>query len=119
MKEYYYKIDNEKVQEGDICFYSEDSGDHKYHYADGIYEIIDVNGALTPIARVITNTNAIDFIQYDEELKNTIDIKYYCNKDSLIINDLTKIGSMPTNSDMLTKEYAMQNFAITPELLTR
>ena len=35
MPRYFYK-DGSEVKENDIVFYSEDGGDHKYHYADSL-----------------------------------------------------------------------------------
>ena len=39
MPRYYYQ-DGSEVKENDIVFYSEDGGDHKFHYADSIGIIV-------------------------------------------------------------------------------
>lgn len=110
MCRYFYK-DGSEVQEGDICFYSEYDGIHEeYHYADGIYTMEKRDDDIFPRASVITMTEAKSFEDYVEPDSNTVSLKY--GSTNGVVNDFVKIGRIETNSDMLTKEYAMEHYAV-------
>ena len=109
MSGYYDKIGYE-FKEGDICFYSEYDGiNNSFHYADGIYEVVNINGLLYMKCRVITMDNARNFIEYDDKFEQMLTLKESCmgREDS---NELLIIGNVRDNRDMITREYAMDNF---------
>lgn len=103
MPRYFYK-DGTKVCVGDICFYSEADGEGNWHYADGIYELTELNNDIYPKAKVITMDDAKTFIDYDEPEHNMVSLRYG-------INDFVKIGVRGQNDNMLTKEYAMEHYS--------
>ena len=103
MPRYFYK-DGTEARVGDICFYSEADEDGNWHYADGIYELTELNNDIYPKARVITMNDAKTFIDYDEPEHNMVSLKYG-------INDFVKIGVRGQNDEMLTKEYVMQHYS--------
>lgn len=107
---YFYK-DGSEVMEGDICFYSEYDGiNNHFHYADGIYTMEKRDNDIFPRASVITMTEAKSFEDYNEPISNTVSLKY--GSTNGVVNDFVKIGRIETNSEMLTKEYAMEHYAV-------
>ena len=65
MSRYFYQ-DGSEVKENDIVFYSEDGGDHKFHYADSIGVIVKRGYDLKMKAYVITMDDAKTFQDYEE-----------------------------------------------------
>jgi len=110
MCRYFYK-DGSEVMVGDICFYSEYDGvNNHFHYADGIYTMEKRDNDIFPRASVITMTEAKSFEDYNEPISNTVSLKY--DSTNGVVNDFVKIGRIETNSQMLTKEYAMEHYAV-------
>jgi 6-phosphogluconolactonase (cycloisomerase 2 family) len=68
MPRYLYK-DGSDVRVNDIVFYSEDGGDHKFHYADSIGMIVKRGNDLKMKSYVSTMDDAKTF-QYYEETRN-------------------------------------------------
>ena len=111
MRRYFYK-DGTEVKDGDICYYSEHNGvNNEFHYADSISVMGRRLYDIFPKAKVITMTNARSFIDYDEPIHNTVSLEYG-SKDG-IVQDFLKIGVLGKDDFMLTKEYAMDNYAVT------
>jgi hypothetical protein len=63
-----------------------------------------------PRASVITMTEAKSFEDYNEPISNTVSLKY--GSTNGVVNDFVKIGRIEKNSEMLTKEYAMEHYAV-------
>jgi hypothetical protein len=101
MPRYYYQ-DGSEVKENDIVFYSEDGGDHKFHYADSIGIIVKREKDLKMKAYVITMDDAKTFQDYEEPEHNMVSLKYCCEN--------TKIGEYPKDENMLSAEFAMERY---------
>jgi hypothetical protein len=110
--EYKYK-DGSVIRNNDIVFYSEDTGDGKFHYADNISIVVDRDSDLKMKAYVITMDEAEYFLDYEEPEEDMVSLKYAqdFNKDGTC-PDITKIGEYPRDAHMLTKEYANENYSI-------
>lgn len=113
----YYYQNNIEVKENDIVFYSEDTGEHNFHYADSIGLIVRRENDLKMKAFVITMDEAKTFEDYEEPEINMVSLKYGCenynpfkseNSNKLI--NFTKIGEFPKDKSMLTAEYAQKNY---------
>lgn len=116
MEKYFYK-DGTEVKENDIIFYSEDDGEHNWHYADQIGVIVKDEDDFKTKAYVITMDGASSFIDYIEPKENMVSLKYDClnyyswNKDKpSVLEHTTKIGEYPKDEHMLTSEYAINNY---------
>jgi hypothetical protein len=116
MPRYFYK-DGSEVKENDIVFYSEDGGDHKYHYADSIGIIVKRENDFKMKAYVITMTDAKSFEDYEEPEHNMVSLKYGCenyyqwNKNlPNTLQHFTKIGEYPKDEVMLSAEFAMERY---------
>jgi len=101
-----------ELKENDIVFYSEDNGKHEWHYADQIGIIVKRDNKLMMKAKVITMTDAENFIDYDEPEHNMVSLEYgqHFGKEDGTLPDFLKIGEYPKDKDMLTKEYAELNY---------
>ena len=111
MRRYFYK-DGTEVKDGDICYYSEYNGvNNEFHYADSISVMERRLYDIFPKAKVITMTNARSFIDYDEPNHNTVSLEYG-SKDG-VVQDFIKIGVLGQDDYMITKEYAINNYAVT------
>ena len=107
----YFDKANSQFKEGDICFYSEYDGIRKdFHYADGIYIIMNIDGILYPKCKVYTMTNAKTFEDYDEPFCNMLKLENYC-KDGKS-TELLIIGNIDNDEYMLSKEYAIANYSV-------
>lgn len=116
MPRYFYQ-DGSDVKENDIVFYSEDGGDHKFHYADSIGIIVKRGNDLKMKAYVITMDDAKTFQDYEEPEHNMVSLKYGCenyypwNKNlPNTLQHFTKIGEYPKDKEMLSAEYAMERY---------
>ena len=114
---YFYK-DGSEVKENDIVFYSEDSGDHDFHYADSIGIIVKRGDDLKMKAYVITMTDAESFEDYEEPEHSMVSLKYGCENDHSFsthkpntLRHFTKIGEHPKDEHMLTAEYATSSYS--------
>jgi len=106
---YFDKFGN-KIELHDILFYSEFDGENKeYHYADGIYLIVKIDGELYAKAKIITTTNAKSFINYDEEINNMLTLEQYCKNN--ISKEFVKIGNLKENKNMTDCEYANKTYS--------
>lgn len=108
--EHYYK-DGSLVKENDIVFYSEDSGDHRFHYADSIGMIVKRQDDFKMKAFVITMDDAKSFQHYEEPEHNMVSLRYGCADKQNVLRDFTKIGEFPKDEKMLSAEYATSNYA--------
>jgi hypothetical protein len=116
MPRYFYQ-DGSEVKENDIVFYSEDGGDHKFHYADSIGIIVKRENDFKMKAHVITMTDAKSFEDYEEPEHNMVSLKYGCenyyplNKNlPNTLQHFTKIGEYPKDEVMLSAEFAMERY---------
>lgn len=108
--DYKYK-DGTIVKAGDVCFYSEDDGTNKWHYANGIYEIIELEDGL--------NSKAIFFTQDDGyTLKRITDdtpvhLKFCCGldvTDGNTLDSFIKVGEI-TNPSFFDNHFINSNYA--------
>jgi hypothetical protein len=113
----YFYQDGSEVKENDIVFYSEDEGDHKFHYADSIGMIVKRENDLKMKAYVITIDDAKTFQYYEEPEHNMVSLKYGCenyypwNKNlPNTLQHFTKIGEYPKDEAMLSAEFAMERY---------
>lgn len=113
----YFYQDGTDVKENDIVFYSEDRGDHQFHYADSIGIIVKHGNDLKMKAYVITMDDAKTFQDYEEPEDNMVSLKYgcenYCPWNKSLSNTLqhfTKIGEYPRDKEMLSAQYAMERY---------
>jgi hypothetical protein len=74
MPRYYYQ-DGSEVKENDIVFYSEDGGNHAFHYADSIGVIVKRQNDIKMKAYVITMDDAKTFQYYEEPENNMVSLK--------------------------------------------
>jgi len=116
MPRYFYQ-DGSEVKENDIVFYSEDGGDHKFHYADSIGIVVKRGDDFKMKAYVITMDDAKTFQDYEEPEHDMVSLKYGCKNsystDKNLPNTLqhfTKIGEYPKDEAMLSAEYAMERY---------
>ena len=94
----------------DILFYSEfDSKNKDWHYADGIYLIIEIDGELHAKAKVITINDAKSFENYDEQPNNMLTLDEYC-KDG-VSKEFLKIGNLKDNPNMLDSKFANETYS--------
>lgn len=113
----YFYQDGSEVKENDIVFYSEDGGDHKFHYADSIGIIVKRENDFKMKAYVITMNDAKSFQYYEEPEHDMISLKYgcenYCPLNKNLPNTLqhfTKIGEYPKDEAMLSAEFANKHY---------
>lgn len=107
----YFDKEGNEIILGDILFYSEyDGKNNDLHYADGIYLIIESDGELAAKCKVLTMTNAKEFIDYDEPKHNMLMLHEYCDGNQS--NEFTKIGNIKENSYMLFSDYANKTYSI-------
>ncbi len=108
MKKFFYK-DGAEVQAGDICFYSEDDGTDRYHYANAIAMIESIEGKLYSRAVFFTQNNGYTLKSiYDE----AVSLEHACiEKDGRnILESYTKIGTTE-DSHLLNEDYINQHYA--------
>jgi len=115
-KLYFYK-DGTSVKENDIVFYSEDSGNGEFHYADKIGIIVKRGDDLKMKAHVITMDDAVTFQMYEEPENDMVSLKYGCEnfypfskEKENTLQHFTKIGEYPKDENMLSVEYATYNY---------
>lgn len=108
----YFYQDGSEVKENDIVFYSEDGGDHKYHYADSIGIIVKRENDFKMKAYVVTMTDAKSFEDYEEPEHNMVSLEYGQNMfdKNGVLPDFKKIGEYPKDKEMLTAKYAQDHF---------
>lgn len=113
----YFYQNGSDVKENDIVFYSEDGGEHEFHYADSIGIIVKRGNDFKMKAYVITMDDAKTFQDYEEPEHNMVSLKYGCKNyypwDNILQNTLqhfTKIGEYPKDKEMLSAEYAMERY---------
>jgi hypothetical protein len=108
----YFYPNGDEVKENDIVFYSEDGGDHKFHYADSIGMIVKRGNDLKMKAHVITMNDAKTFQDYEEPEHNTVSLEYGQNMfdKNGVLPDFKKIGRYPKDKEMLSAEYAMEHY---------
>ena len=116
MPRYFYP-NGDEVKESDIVFYSEDGGDHIFHYADSIGMIVKRGNDLKMKAYVITMDDAKTFQDYEEPEHNMVSLKYGCenyypsNKNlPNTLQHFTKIGEYPKDEAMLSDKFAMERY---------
>ncbi|EKT3967369.1 hypothetical protein NTJ12_002457 [Flavobacterium psychrophilum] len=107
----YFDKANNKFKEGDICFYSEYDGIRKdFHYANGIYLIMNIDGILYPKCKVYTMTDGKKFEDYDEPFCKMLKLENYCKDE--ISKEFLIIGNIDNDEYMLSKEYAVANYSV-------
>ena len=108
----YFDQKGTELKENDIVFYSEDNGKHEWHYADQIGIIVKQGNKYMMKAKVITMTEAENFIDYDEPEHNMVSLEYgqTTGNENGTLPDFLKIGEYPKDKNMLTKEYAELNY---------
>lgn len=108
----YFDQEGTELKENDIVFYSEDKGTHEWHYADQIGIIVKRGDKLMMKAKVITMTEAENFIDYDEPEHNMVSLEFgqTIGSEDGTLPDFLKIGEYPKDKNMLTKEYAELNY---------
>ena len=116
MPRYFYQ-DGSEVKENDIVFYSEDGGDHKFHYADSIGIIVKRGDDLKMKAYVTTVDDAKTFLYYEEPEHSMVSLRYGCENYYLwnknlpnTLQHFTKIGEYPKDEAMLSAEFAMEHY---------
>ena len=113
----YFYQDGSEVKENDIVFYSEDNGDHQYHYADGIGIIVNRENDLKMKAYIVTIDDAKTFIDFEEEEGTMVSLKYACEnyylwseKKPNTLRHFVKIGEYPKDEEMLSVNFAMEHY---------
>lgn len=114
----YFYQDGSEVKENDIVFYSEDGGDHEFHYADSIGLIVKRGYDLYNKAFAVTMDDAETFQYYEEPERDMVSLKYGCEnfyswsgKKPNTLQHFTKIGEYPKDEKMLSAEYANNRFS--------
>lgn len=103
--------DESVINDGDICFYSEDSGNHMNHFADSVVQMEQRNGKMGFTTLFYTTDQGKSFVK----LNNSpwIDIIGACfqkgSDPERRAHQFNKIGHMDTDSEKLNLEWINKN----------